>query len=163
MKELDYENEIKIDADALDIECADQAATFMKYAKNAAHARKDLDEIKQMLDIKKADLDQTIRKDPDKFGIEKITEGAILSAILTDKDYQRVTQGYLNAKYETDMAQSAVSAFNQKKDMLEVLVKLHGQSYFAGPSVPRDLSKERELKQKLSNIGVASRLTRNKR
>ena len=159
---LNYEKDLKIDVDALDIECADQASTFMQYAKNAAQMRKELDESKQALDIEKAGLDGRIRKNPENYDIEKVTEGAIQSSILNNKRYQELYQKFLDVKYETDMAQSAVIAFNQKKDMLETLVKLHGQSYFAGPSVPRDLSKERELKQKQTSGRIASKLVRNK-
>ena len=162
---MNYEEEIKIDVDALDIECADQAVTFMRYAKHAAQMRKELDEAKQALDIEKAGLDGRIRKNPENYDIEKVTEGAIQSSILNNLHYQELYQRFLDVKYETDMSQSAVIAFNQKKDMLETLVKLHGQSYFAGPSVPRDLSKEREQKQKQSGERtgrIARNLRRNK-
>jgi len=157
---MNYEQDIKIDDSCLDIECLEQAALFMKYARNASEKRKELDEEKQSLDITKANLDAAIRKNPENYEIEKVTEGAIQSSILNNKRYQEAYQKYLDTKYETDMAQNAVSAFNQRKDMLEALIKLHGQSYFAGPRVPRDLSKERELKQKEVNSNIAKKLVR---
>ena len=157
---MNYEQDIKIDDSCLDIECLDQAALFLKYARNASEKRKELDEEKQSLDITKANLDAAIRKNPENYEIEKVTEGAIQSSILNNKRYQEAYQKYLDTKYETDMAQNAVSAFNQRKDMLEALIKLHGQSYFAGPRVPRDLSKERELKQKEVNSNIAKKLVR---
>jgi len=160
---MNYEQDIKIDDSCLDIECLEQAALFMKYARNASEKRKELDEEKQSLDITKANLDAAIRKNPENYEIEKVTEGAIQSSILNNKRYQEAYQKYLDTKYETDMAQNAVSAFNQRKDMLEALIKLHGQSYFAGPRVPRDLSKERELKQKEVNSNIATKMTRTRR
>ena len=37
-----------------------------------------------------------------------------------------------------------LKAFEQRKDALENLVRLHGQQYFAGPKIPRDLPSEME-------------------
>jgi len=163
MKELNYASDLKIDEDALDLELLEQASLFMRYAKNYAETRRVLDEEKQRLDIVKADIDKQIREHPEKFKVEKITEGAIQSAILTEGTYNIAYKKYLDAKFESDMASNAVQAFSQRKDALENLVRLYIANYFAGPSVPRDLSKERELKQKQSNAGIASKLTRNRR
>jgi len=157
---MNYEEDVKIDDSALDIECADQASLFLKYAKHAAEARRTLDDVKQSLDITKAEIDKQIREDPEKFGIAKVTEGSIQSAILTDKTYAKAYKTFSDAKFEADMAQNAVQAMNTKKDMLETLTKLHGQSYFAGPRVPRDLTKERQLKEKKVDSGVAKHLIR---
>ena len=159
---MDYEKDLKIDDASLDLECLDQASLFMKYAKISAEAKRNLEETKQILDIKKAEIDKSIRENPDKYKIEKVTEGSIQSAILSDLYYQNTYQDVIDAKYEADMAQNAVNAMIQRKDMLEQLIKLHGQSYFAGPNVPRDLSKERELKEKKADSKIATRLTRQK-
>ena len=46
-----------------------------------------------------------------------------------------------------ETAKGAVKAIDTKKTALENLVKLHGQSYFAGPAIPRNLNKEWEQKE----------------
>ena len=137
---MNYEKDLFIDDSALDIEWLDQSMLFMKYAKNAAEVRKLFDETKQELDIVRAEIDKDIRENPDKYGLEKVTEGAIQSALLTSKKFQIANQKVLDAKFEIDMASSAVQAFNMRKEALENLVKLNGQSYFSGPKVPRDLT-----------------------
>jgi hypothetical protein len=156
---MDYELDIKIDEQSLDLEWLNQPALFMKYARHSAQARRDLDEAKQNLDICKAETDRAIRDNPDKYGIVKVTEGAITSAILTDATYKESYQTWLDAKYEADMATGAIQSFAQRKDALENMVRLHGQSYFAGPKVPRDLAWERQEKQKKANnqVGVMKR------
>jgi hypothetical protein len=46
------------------------------------------------------------------------------------------------------MAEVAKNEFSfTRKAALENLVQLHGQNYFAGPKVPRNLSKERDEKE----------------
>ena len=50
----------------------------------------------------------------------------------------------IDARYEFNTAKGAVRAVDQRKESLENLVRLHGQHYFAGPKIPRDLSSEVE-------------------
>jgi hypothetical protein len=160
MAELNYEKDLKIDEDSLDLEMFNQASLFMKYAKHYAETRRTLDEEKQRLDIVRADIDKQIREHPEKFKIEKVTEGAIQSAILTEGTYNIAYKKYLDAKYESDMASNAVQAMNTRKEMLEGLQKLLAQSYFAGPSVPHDLSKLKAEREKKTEVGVGTRLRR---
>jgi hypothetical protein len=160
---MNYENDIKIDCDQLDLEWLDQASTFMKYARNAAGCRKYLDEVKEKLDLVKAELDQKIRKNPKKYKIEKITEPVVSATIIQQEDFKVVNKEYMEAKYELDIAQAAVSAMNQRKEALENLVKLHGMQYFAGPKVPRELRQkreEREEQQKETGEKVGAALKR---
>jgi hypothetical protein len=164
MKELNYEQDLIIEDTALDLECLDQASLFMKYAKHLAETRREVDEAKQNVDIVRAETDKKIRESPEKYGLEKITEGAVQAVVLTEKEYKKAYQDFLDAKYESDMASNAVQAMNIRKDMLEALIKLNGQSYFAGPKVPRDLSLEasKREKQKQSNTGVKQAMSRGK-
>ena len=145
---MNYEQDMRIDVDSLDVEWADQPTLMLRYTKIAAEARMALDRAKENLGIVKAEIDLTIRKDPEKYDIIKITESAIQSAIILDTDYGLVNEKCLQAAYEFDMAQGAVKAVDQRKQALENLVKLHGLQYFAGPKIPRNLSYEYQQKQK---------------
>lgn len=151
---MDYDKDIEIDDTALDIEWLEQPRKMLQYSKNAAFRRMKLDDAKQALEVVKAEVDKKIRKNPEKFGIEKITENVIAATILINQEYQEAYAEYLTAKYESDMASGAVQAFEQRKSALENLVKLHGQQYFAGPKIPRDLNWEREQKQKKVDEGI---------
>jgi len=158
--EMDYEKDISIDEEALDIEWLEQPRLMMQYSKHLAQARMELDELKQALEITKAEIDRKIRATPEKYKLEKITDKSIESITITSSEYKQAFQEYLDAKYEADMAMSAVRAFEQRKEALENLVRLHGQQYFAGPKVPRDISWEREEKQKKVQSGIASKMKR---
>jgi hypothetical protein len=157
---MNYEKDLLIDDSSLDIELLNQASLFMKYAKHYAEMRRVLDEEKQRLDIVKADIDKQIREHPEKFKIEKVTEGSIQSAILTEGSYNIAYKKYLDAKFECDMAANAKDAMNMRKEMLEGMIKLLAQSYFAGPTVPHDLSKLRKEREKSVDSNIASRLSR---
>lgn len=159
---MDYQKDIVIDSESLDLEWLDQASLFMKYARGAAIARADLDQAKENLDVVRASLDKEIRANPDKFGIEKITETVVSNTIIGLLEFQKANEKFLICKFEVDIAQAAVSAMNQRKDALENLVKLHGMSYFAGPKVPRDIGYEAQKKHKQveANKAVKQGLTR---
>lgn len=162
MKELNYEKDTSIDESALDTEWLQQASLTFKYCQLEADARKAVDDTKAQLDIVEAELDKEIRNNPEKFGLPKITESAIKSAILVNENHINAKDEYSQAQYELNMAQAAVRAIYAKKDALENLVRLHGQQYFAGPSVPRDLSKEWENRQKQTNSNKKVKIKRRK-
>lgn len=145
---INYEEDVVIDESMLDVEWLDQPRMMMKYTQYAAEARKRLDEAKEAMDVKYAELDRDIRDNPSDFELEKITETIVQETIKRQEDYKEAVQEWIDAKYEWEMATAAVRAMDQRKVALENLVRLHGMSYFAGPSAPRDLTEERENAEK---------------
>lgn len=139
---LNYEQDTRIDPDALDVEWLRQADLMFKYAKHAADCKKEVDDAKERLDVEKARIELNIRTDPESFGLPKVTEAGIQSAVLLTKEYKAAVQAYNEAKYEYEISVAAVRAMDQRKTALENLVKLLGVSYFAGPKAPRDLQNE---------------------
>lgn len=157
---MDYEATIKIDESALDIECLDQASLMLQICKLQSHLEKEEDLARENLDFVKANLDMEIRTDPNKFGVDKVTEGAIKSAILSNDSYKQASNAYINAKYENNVAKGAVRSFDQRKTMLEVLTKLHGQQYFAGPKTPQNITDARRQRQVNANASVGKAMLR---
>jgi hypothetical protein len=157
---MNYEDDIRIDESSLDMECLNQASLMMKYSRLQAKLEKEEDLAKETLELVKADLDKNIRLNPEVYEIEKVTEGAIKSVILSNKRYKTANQRYIDAKYENNVAKGAVKAFEQRKNMLETLSRLHGQQYFAGPKVARDLSDKRVEFDKRISSKISSNLKR---
>lgn len=148
----EYEKDLRIDVDALDVEFAMQPAKYMKWAEKLANARKCLDDVKQNLDVVRAELAHDIRTRSDKYDIDKITVDAVKDAIAratvetsqVAKEYVEELEDLTEAQYDVEILQAAVRAMDHRKTALENLVRLHGAQYFAGPSTPRDLGKEME-------------------
>lgn len=158
--ELNYQVDTSIDEQALDVEWLQQADLMRKYASHAAATKRYMDELKERLEVEKARLDLEIRKDPAKYGIEKVTESVVQSAILIQPEYQELQRLYREARYENDIANAAVRAIDQKKTALENLVRLLTASYFAGPTTPRDLAKEWAEKVEQRGINAKVRMRR---
>ena len=156
---MTYSDDINIDEESLDVEWLGHARLMMKYCRKAAEAHREMDLAKERLDLARATLDQAIRTDPKAYGVtaEKVTEASINAAILMHADYQAASTAYIDAKFENNVAADAVRAFDHRKSALENLVRLHGQQYFAGPSVPRNLHEERQMRDKAVQSKVQMR------
>ena len=146
---LNYEQDLHIDQTALDLEWLGQAQLMLKYTEASASARREVDRLKEKLSVVRAESDKHIRSHPNMYSIEKVTESIIQSTIILEDDYQKAQAELIDAQYEWQMMQGAVSAVEQRKQALENMSRLLGLQYFAGPKAPRDLPHEvRQAQQK---------------
>lgn len=143
--EFDYEEFMDIDEDSLDVEWLEQPKKMVQMVKIAAKVKINMERAKDNLAQVKAELAKKVRASPEKYGIEKITIDAVNDVVQTNAKYIEAYEEYLEAVYENDVASGSVKATEQRKSSLENLVKLHGQQYFAGPKVPRNLSEQATL------------------
>jgi len=147
MPEFDFEKNIHIDEDSLDLEWLDQPRRFYDVVKEIAQVRFDHDQAVNHLDVVSAEIEMKIRNNPIAFKIEKITEKAVEAAKILTPEYQDALLRLNMAKRDAFIATYGVKILEQRKDALENMVRLHGQSYFAGPKIPRNLSDERQAKE----------------
>ena len=146
-KELNYKQNVTIDEGALDYELLIQADLRRKYGENLSEMESRRDRMQDQLDVVKAEIDRDIRNAPESFDISvKLTETVVTNTILLQEDFREKLELVRDLEYEVKYAKHAVQSIDHKKSALEELVKLHGQSYFAGPSIPRNLSEERKKK-----------------
>jgi hypothetical protein len=148
-----------IDEKHLDQECLRQPSLYWTHSKKAAKSKLALDDAKSALDVVEAKVNQQIRADPAKYGLTKATEASIKSWVLMSKPYREAHREVNQAIYTYNIHQAAVTALEHKKRSLTLLVQLHGQNYFAEPTVTRE-NKEayRENNKKaLRKKGVISR------
>lgn len=139
---IDYQKDCIIDESALDIECLMQPRLTLSYNAEVAKWERKVSEIKEELDMERAELTKAIMSNPEKYGLAKTTVDAVNSVILVEESYRTLQDELIATQYELKMAQAAKAGIQDKKSMLELLVKLHGQNYFAGPNLPRDISEE---------------------
>jgi len=161
--DLNFDADIGIDEDALDLEWLEQPEKMLRYGQYCASCRLQMDYAKEKVDVTWAELDNQIREDPVAFGLGKITEAVVSNTILRQPEYQKAMKAFLDAKHEYEMALAAVRAMDQRKSALERLVQLHGQEYFAGPKAPRNLTEERMARQRKTDARIGKAMKRNKR
>lgn len=161
-KDLNYEEDLKISVNDLDLDCKEQPELMMKYSEYVAKMEKERDQAKAVLEYIEAELDKDVRNNPEKYDLEKLNESKVAAAIKRQKKYKDAEEVYINAKFEAQVAKGTVTAFNDRKTQLSNLVELYKGQYFAGPSVPRDLQKKwqerQQIQQKKTNKEVGTKL-----
>ena len=165
---LDYENDLRIDEDALDIEWLEQASLALKYGKHYALCKKKVSLALEKIKICRAELIREANDDP--VGCcekEKPNAADIEAYYRNSSQHKKAKEEWVELQYELDMAEIAKNEMCfTRKATLENLVILHGQQYFAGPKMPRNLHKEREeaeaQREKL-NAGISEKLMRRKK
>lgn len=130
---MDNKNFIDIDQNQLDKEWVNQPKLFLEWSTRLVHARADLEERKGTLAVMEAEKAADIRANPAKYGLDKVTETGIASAITLCPDVIDARAGFLDVKKDVDFLEAAVKALDHRKRALECLVTLFGQSYFSAP------------------------------
>jgi hypothetical protein len=104
--------------------------------------------------VTRAELIREANQDPKKTtGKDKPNAADIEAYYRSHPDHIEAKQEWIDSAYEADYAEMVQKEISWgRKASLEGLVTLHGANYFAGPSAPRNLSKEWERKRKQDQI-----------
>lgn len=141
--ERNYQRDVQIESEALDLEWIRHPHKYMFYAEAAAKANDIVRRKKNDLEVIDAKLDKEFRESLE----GKITEGVVKAKITEDERHLNALMDYNDALYHAELCASAVKAMEHKKVALQNLVSLLSASYFAGPKVPRELKKEVKIQE----------------
>lgn len=142
---MDYEKDISINIDSLDIEWMRHSQLYIKYAELSAKAEQEKNEVKERLELIKAELDTSVREKAKKGG-EKTTELMVQSCIIQSEEYKTQLEKLNGKIYNYNILKSVVIAFEHRKKALENLVHLWSGSYF---SSPKETKGDPEVKEKI--------------
>lgn len=142
-QEFDFEKDMAIDPNFLDVAALEQAELAMKYSKEAAHADRVAKRAFEAVKTMRSKLIKDCTEDPDGClgkGIKAV--GATIEAYYrNNKEYRQCKNEMIDAEYRRDLVKAAADhIFFQRKKMIEVLAGLLQGSYFAGPSMPHDIN-----------------------
>lgn len=157
---LNYARDLKIDENNLDVEWLEQPELAYRYGAAAAEARRKANFLHEKVKVLRSLLIKAVNEDPEgTIGKSKPTASDIESYYRADEEHQQLKQELIQAEFDAEMAELAKAEICwTRKTALENLVKLHGQQYFAGPAIPRDLQAERaayaEKKSRAANSAV---------
>ena len=140
---VNYSKDIPIDGEALDLEWLNQPELEMSYIEQVSELRKDMMDAQEQVKIIRSELIREAHENPEKTCNTKKATGPQVEA------YYRTHKDYKEAKEEAIETQDAYEVAKDMKDMvhftrskaLENMVILHGQQYFAGPSIPQSLNR----------------------
>ena len=152
---MGYREELEIDKFTLDTEWQFQSIKFSEWAEKEVEALYLKDKAKEQLDLVRAQLDSSVRKNPEAYGLEKVTEGAIQNVILQHKDYMDISRAYLDAVKEARILGVAREAFDHRKKALEKLTELFLSQYWAEPregKITKEVREEQARDQHLQSL-----------
>ena len=162
--DLDYEEDVEIDPDALDVEWLEQSSLAIKYAKYALHLQRKVKLLEEKKKTVKAELIREANEDPQKCCNKAKPNAADIEAYYrTSERYKQIVKKLIDAQFEADIADVAKNEVCfTRKAALENLVLLYGQQYFAGPKVPRNIGAEWENRKRDKQINKRIGMTMNK-
>ncbi len=148
---MSYKEDLKIDEHNLDEECLKQPVLFEMYTQRLTPMYKLRDELKLEVERFAAKLDGVIRESASAEG-KKITEAMVQNEIIRNPQYNDLQQKYLNNNTEIKEGEVIREAFQQRKDMLRLLVELYNGQYWStvNPKVIKQQGAE-SIKSRLEN------------
>lgn len=137
MTEYNFDEDLEIDPDNLHIAWINQPGLMMKYAELQAQAKKRMELAHEKVKVTRSDLIKKIKlRNP------SMTQQQVEASYRKSKEHKNAKKRQIKAEYEYNLLCGAVTAMSHKRTSLENLVRLHGQQYFAGPSMPKTIDKE---------------------
>ncbi len=153
-----FVEDVAIDPDRLDELWMEQSQVFDRYAENYADLMLYRDDFMIGLTAIKSKYMKLMAEEPKKYGLKKTTDANVSVALTQIPEYVKMLREYNKINHDYNKAKDRKAALIQKKESLQNMVTLHGQGYFAGPSVPRKLeSGNRLISQKSSKESVSIR------
>lgn len=163
---IDFEADMSIDPDELDVEVLRQPDLYAKYARLQADAEHEMVLADEEVKVVRAELVREVNEDPDTtVGKPKATATDIEAYYRDHKRHREAKERWVEAAHTSKILMAAIFTLNQRKGSLDNLCRLHAQEYFAGPSVPRDLAEQSKARKQLQDdakkkVGEGSRRRR---
>jgi len=160
-----YEEDVAIDLNALDVEWLRQPELYRKYARKWEDAKTKLRDAKEKKKFVRSKLILKCHNNPDAClgGGLKSSDAKAEAYYRSHSEYQEVIQDILDCEEEVGILDVAKNEMFQRKTALENLVYLLGQKYFAAPKEPRDLNFVKEAKENASSNLTKKQVARRKK
>lgn len=162
-EELDLEAELGIDEYNLDRECLEQPTKFARFAKLAAWADRKAKRKDEKVKTVRSELIKEATENPEREIGKKSPNAQDIEAYYRRQErYKDAKQELINAQHEASLYAYIVSAFHQRRSMLENMVKLHGQNYYAAPRADITQEFERQQREDRTNKEISKGMKRKK-
>lgn len=129
-----FREALKLDVRDLHTACLELASLYEEKGTQWAEAVKRRDELKDKLSVKKAEIDERIRKAPREYGwerdIDKVTETWISTRVLNHPEVVQLNHEIIEANFDVNVLAIGKEAIDHRDNALRYLVDLYKGSYF---------------------------------
>ncbi len=136
---FDFAKDVHINRFKLADECEQHASLYQFYSYLLADAKTKVDKAKDKVGMIEAGQELSIRKDPPEH-IAKITDAVVKALVQSDSGVLEAKDNLSEAKQELYPLESAVTALEHRKRMLDNLVQLLISGYYSAPKTERQQS-----------------------
>lgn len=164
MPKLNYKEDMQVDRFNLEIELERHTHMYLKYMELEVEAQDIRDRLERRVDLIKAEMDAKVRSNPKKYGIEKVSEGAIKSVVIKSQQYQEKEEEYLLAVKRARTLAGVMKGMEHRKRALTELTSLFNSGYYSGsrPSTEgisnkRQQRQRQELKERMAKRNESRR------
>ena len=132
-EDFNYQEDLAIDLDNLEIEWQDQAGLYMKYATALAHQERVAKKAWEKVKVVRSKLTKEAKENG-------MSNASLQEAYYRDHDdHKNAKTKLIEEEYKRDMLLNAVMAFVHRRAALENEVRLWQGSWFAGPKEPKEV------------------------
>jgi len=149
----DIKQRIKIDKNNLSNECVNQPIMYSEIGEMATKAKSQARRAKDFYELVVARKKTDIRANAEKYGITKVTEGAIDAITIQNGEVQGALVSLRDAEEISEALSILLGAGEQRKAMIRDLVTLYVYEYYSNTDMKGD---ERDsidsTKQRITNL-----------
>jgi hypothetical protein len=132
----------------LDSECEAQTGLYGETADQLADAKETLARMEAREEVVKAEIELKIRKSPERFGINNVTENAIKATIRIQPEVKKARLKVIKAHHLVNMLTGRCRTLEHRKQSLEDLVYLDSRDYFSRPKVPKEATEAARIRER---------------
>lgn len=132
-EEDDFEKLLEVDEYDLPREIRRQAKRYYRVSRLLADARYDQAEAASELEAVRAETAMNIRQMPAAFDVAKVTDSSVKEALEANPKVRKFVRKLNRAKRRVDLLKGLVDGMDQKRSMLENIVRLQLGGLYASP------------------------------
>jgi len=152
-----FRQKLPIDQFQLEIACINQPVLYDEVGQLLTECRSWEKAANDKLQFIHADQSSRIRHSPEKYGVIKITEPSVESAILLTKEYQEATKDLVEFEKIVGYLKVLQTSLNHRKSELSNLVQLWVRSYYS----KLDMTTEKKVVNEITEQQIVQERIRN--
>ena len=144
----DFKRKMEVDKNMLDVQWEEHAEIYFQYVEISSACSQVIDGLKDELSVAEAEKDFKLRSNPDKYGIEKVTNDVVKAFVAKDKKLAEKRQEIQEWMYYDRILRGALTSIEHRKRALTKLSDLYIAGYYSAPKVGEPVKKETEKRAK---------------
>ncbi len=127
----DFKTALKIDRNALHVECSEQPMMHQEIGDQQVKAKDLFQKAKSRLKFVEADLATKIRANPSRYGVDKTTKEVVENTVVLQPEYKQADAELIEITTILGMLDVLGDTVDDRKSMIRDLVTLHVHNYYS--------------------------------